>query len=63
MTSDLETFRQGATAYRNLRDWTKEQRDAARVGRISNGVVGVAIPLSLGPSGLNVRPHHSAYLA
>jgi hypothetical protein len=27
MTSDLETFRQGATYYRNARDWTKEQRD------------------------------------
>jgi hypothetical protein len=29
MTSDLETFRKGATAYRNARDWTKEQRDKA----------------------------------
>ncbi|KAM5473703.1 hypothetical protein MauCBS54593_002501 [Microsporum audouinii] len=27
MTSDLETFRKGATAYRNARDWAKEQRD------------------------------------
>ncbi|KAJ4243337.1 hypothetical protein NW762_014823 [Fusarium torreyae] len=29
LTSDLETFRQGATAYRNGRDWTKKQRDDA----------------------------------
>ena len=29
LTGDPETFRQGATAYRNLRDWTKEQRDEA----------------------------------
>jgi hypothetical protein len=29
MTSDPETFRQGAKAFRNLRDWTKEQRDEA----------------------------------
>ncbi|KAM5437012.1 hypothetical protein MferCBS31731_005667 [Microsporum ferrugineum] len=27
MTGDLETFRKGATAYRNARDWAKEQRD------------------------------------
>ncbi|KAL8858957.1 MAG: hypothetical protein Q9198_010659, partial [Flavoplaca austrocitrina] len=29
MTSDPETFRKGATAFRNARDWTKEQRDEA----------------------------------
>ena len=29
MTSDVETFRRGATAYRNARDWAKEQRDGA----------------------------------
>ena len=29
MTGDLDTFRQGANAYRNARDWTKEQRDEA----------------------------------
>jgi hypothetical protein len=29
MTSDLDTFRQGATWYRNGRDWPKEQRDNA----------------------------------
>ncbi|KAI9809339.1 MAG: hypothetical protein M1825_002631 [Sarcosagium campestre] len=29
MTDTADTFRQGATAYRNLRDWTKEQRDLA----------------------------------
>ncbi|KAF7503146.1 hypothetical protein GJ744_004288 [Endocarpon pusillum] len=29
MTSDPETFRKGATAYRNARDWTKERRDEA----------------------------------
>jgi hypothetical protein len=29
MTGNAETFRQGATAYRNARDWTKEQRDQA----------------------------------
>ncbi|PGH35907.1 hypothetical protein GX50_01232 [[Emmonsia] crescens] len=27
MTSDPETFRQGASAYRNARDWAKEKRD------------------------------------
>ncbi|KAL2871757.1 uncharacterized protein BJX67DRAFT_86618 [Aspergillus lucknowensis] len=27
MTNDAETFRQGAAAYRNARDWAKEQRD------------------------------------
>jgi hypothetical protein len=27
MTGNAETFRQGATAYRNMRDWTKEKRD------------------------------------
>jgi len=27
MTGNRETFRQGATAYRNARDWAKEQRD------------------------------------
>lgn len=29
MTGNAETFRQGATAFRNARDWTKEQRDEA----------------------------------
>ena len=29
MTGNAEAFRQGATAYRNARDWTKEQRDEA----------------------------------
>jgi hypothetical protein len=29
MTGNLDTFRQGATAYRNARNWTKEQRDEA----------------------------------
>ena len=29
MTDSAETFRQGATAYRNARDWAKEQRDRA----------------------------------
>lgn len=29
MTNSAESFRQGATAYRNARDWTKEQRDEA----------------------------------
>lgn len=29
MTGNLDTFRQGATAYRNAREWTKEQRDEA----------------------------------
>jgi hypothetical protein len=27
MTGNLETCRQGATAYRNMRDWTKKKRD------------------------------------
>ncbi|OAQ61305.1 hypothetical protein VFPFJ_11468 [Purpureocillium lilacinum] len=29
LTGDADAFRQGATAYRNLRDWAKEQRDNA----------------------------------
>lgn len=29
MTHNQESFRQGATAYRNARDWTREQRDEA----------------------------------
>lgn len=29
MTGNIETFRQGATYFRNGRDWTKEQRDEA----------------------------------
>lgn len=29
MTGNAETFRQGATFYRNARDWAKEQRDEA----------------------------------
>jgi hypothetical protein len=29
MTGNPETFRQGATVYRNARDWAKEQRDKA----------------------------------
>ncbi len=29
LTSDVETFRHGAAAYRNARDWAKQQRDAA----------------------------------
>jgi hypothetical protein len=29
MTDTVDTFRQGATAYRNLRDWAKEQREEA----------------------------------
>lgn len=29
MTNTADTFRQGATAFRNARDWTKEQRDKA----------------------------------
>lgn len=29
MTNSAESLRQGATAYRDIRDWTKEQRDEA----------------------------------
>ncbi|KAF7506317.1 hypothetical protein GJ744_011890 [Endocarpon pusillum] len=29
MTDTADTFRQGATAFRNARDWTKKQRDKA----------------------------------
>jgi hypothetical protein len=29
MADTAETFRQGATYYRNARDWAKEQRDEA----------------------------------
>jgi len=47
MTGDLETFRQGATYFRNGRDWTKEQRDEAirlaneRAGESQAGVLPV----------------------
>jgi hypothetical protein len=37
MTGNIETFRQGATFYRNGRDWAKEQRDEAI--RLANGRV------------------------
>ena len=37
MIGDAESFRSGATAYRNLRDWAKEQRDSAI--QIANGRV------------------------
>jgi hypothetical protein len=37
MTGNIETFRLGATAYRNGRDWAKEQRDEAI--RQANGKV------------------------
>ena len=37
MTDTAETFRQGATHYRNGRDWAKEQRDEAI--RLANGRV------------------------
>ena len=45
MTGNIETFRQGATAYRNARDWAKEQRDEAirranaRVGEYQAGTL------------------------
>jgi len=38
MTGNVETFRQGATYFRNGRDWTKEQRDEAI--RLANERVG-----------------------
>ena len=43
LTSDSETFRKGARAYRNLRDWAKDQRDAAiQVANADSVVVGSA---------------------
>ena len=47
MTGNAETFRQGVTAYRNARDWTKEQRDEAinqaneRVNDSQTGILAV----------------------
>ena len=47
MTGNIETFRQGATYYRNGRDWAKEQRDEAimlaneRTGESQAGVLPV----------------------
>ena len=49
MTSDHETFRQGATYYRNSMNWAKEQRDEAirraneRVGRHRAGMLAIDI--------------------
>ncbi|KAG9228009.1 hypothetical protein BJ875DRAFT_508725 [Amylocarpus encephaloides] len=42
MTGNAETFRQGATAFRNTRDWTKEQRDKAirYANDRANGITG-----------------------
>ena len=37
MTSDKETFRHGATAYRNSKNWTKEKRD--EFIKVANGRV------------------------
>ena len=37
MNGDIQTFRKGAAAFRNLRDWAKEQRDEAI--RLANSVV------------------------
>jgi hypothetical protein len=37
MNGDIQTFRKGAAAFRNLRDWAKEQRDEAI--RLASGVV------------------------
>lgn len=53
MTSDPETFRKGATAFRNARDWTKEQRDEA-IARanemaISQGATSATEPAGVGP--------------
>ncbi len=44
MTGSLQTFRQGATAFRNARDWTKEKRDefidAANARKTNDSQVG-----------------------
>ncbi len=44
LTSDSDSFRQGATAYRNARDWAKRQRDEAI--RKANDRAGVNAALS-----------------
>jgi hypothetical protein len=47
MADTAETFRQGATYYRNARDWAKEQRDEAitraneRAGECQAGTIAV----------------------
>lgn len=52
MTHNRETFREGATLYRNARDWTKEQRDEAirRANKRANDsqVRTLAVDASLG---------------
>ena len=52
MTGNLDTFRQGASAYRNARDWAKEQRDEAiRLAndRVNDSQVGtLAVDASFG---------------
>jgi hypothetical protein len=46
MTGDPETFRQGARAYRNARDWAEQQRDEAivRANEKANSVGAAASP-------------------
>jgi hypothetical protein len=44
ITDTVDTFRQGATAFRNARDWTKDQRDAKiiranELARVASNVV------------------------
>lgn len=47
LTSDPETFRQGAAAYRNGRDWAKRQRDEAIKQANERGVVDAGHGLGL----------------
>ncbi len=49
MTGNADTFRQGARAYRNARDWAKEQRDDAN--RQTNEIADVGTEAPTGHAG------------
>ncbi|KAJ4180947.1 hypothetical protein NW759_017218, partial [Fusarium solani] len=53
LTSDLETFRQGATAFRNGRDWAKQRRDEI-IAQANEKVCGLRVPKKTGKT-----PHPS----
>lgn len=57
MTNNRETFRQGATAYKNARDWAKKQRDEA-IRRANERAVGNQI-ISVNASLQRISSHTS----
>ena len=51
MTGNIETFRQGVTAYRNARDWAKEHRDEAirMANKMANKMANESLPKTPAP--------------